>query len=204
MEHCTIRNRKLRSWLFPVFLIILFYCHATVVLATDIKQVQVSLHDCYYELSADIDYHLSSRAKEALENGVPLFWNLHIKVLRQRDYWWDKTVLDETIRYRLQYHALLNMYRVVIVQANNPLLPDQQTKTDSYNFSTLSAALDLMASVRSVRLFDQSVLKPEHAYRVQVKADFDRDALPLPLQSVAYINPQWYLSSDWTLWALKK
>ncbi|MEY3760764.1 MAG: hypothetical protein RIR39_2255, partial [Pseudomonadota bacterium] len=37
-----------------------------------------------------------------------------------------------------------------------------------------------------------------------VKVSFDRDALPLPLRPIAYIDPQWYLSSDWTLWPLKK
>jgi hypothetical protein len=37
-----------------------------------------------------------------------------------------------------------------------------------------------------------------------VKVNFDRDALPLPLRPIAYIDPQWYLSSDWTLWPLKK
>jgi hypothetical protein len=187
-----------------IFSMMLFYFYATIVSATEIKQVQVDLHDHYYQLSADIDYQLTSQAKEALENGVPLFWNLHIKVLQQRDYWWAKKLLDIKVRYRLQYHALLNMYRVVIVLADNPLLSSEQMRTTSYNFSTLSAALDLMASLHKLPLLETGIIKADKQYVIEMKADFDRGALPLPLQSIAYVNPQWYLSSDWTLWALKK
>jgi hypothetical protein len=187
-----------------IFSMMLFYFYATIVSATEIKQVQVDLHDHYYQLSADIDYQLTNQAKEALENGVPLFWNLHIKVLQQRDYWWAKKLLDIKVRYRLQYHALLNMYRVVIVPADNPLLSSEPMRTTSYNFSTLSAALDLMASLHKLPLLAAEIIKADKQYVIEMKADFDRGALPLPLQSIAYVNPQWYLSSDWTLWALKK
>jgi hypothetical protein len=169
------------------------------VVATEIKQVQTSLHGDNYELSADIDYQLTEKAKEALENGVPLYWELRIKLVQQRDILWAKTLVDLSIRYRLQYHALLNMYRVVIIQ------PDDRKKNgDSYNFSTLSAALDLMASLHNMPLIEQSKIKANKQYIVQIKANFERDALPLPLQPIAYINPQWYLSSDWTNGVLEK
>ena len=181
----------------------LLLCWAMPLMATDIKQAQVTLQNHRYELSADIDYRLSNRAKEAIENGVPLFWNLHIKVSQQRDYWWSKTLLDLKVRYRLQYHALLNMYRVVVIQDDNPLLGKQQ-QTNSHNFSTLSAALDLMESLYGFPLLKQTQLEANKHYVVEIKAEFDTDALPLPLRPIAYTNPQWYLSSDWTVWQLKK
>lgn len=180
----------------------------TSVFATEVKQAQTSLRGDYYVLSADIDYQLSDTAKEALQNGVPLFWVLRIKVLQQRDYLWAKTVVDMSIRYRLQYHALLNMYRVVIVQptqANNngQSVKNNEQGGDSYNFSTLSAALDLMATLRNIPILEQSAIQPEKDYVIQIKAKFDRDALPLPLRSIAYTNSQWYLSSNWTTWPLR-
>jgi len=144
-------------------------------------------------LSADILYQLSDKAMEALQNGVPLFWDLQVKVQQQRDVLWNKTLVDTAIRYRIQYHALLNMYRV-----------RNEGNGDVYNFSTLSAALDLMSAVRHFRLIEKAELAPEKQYLCAVKVNFDRDALPLPLRPIAYIDPQWYLSSDWTLWPLKK
>jgi len=128
-----------------------------------------------------------------LQNGVPLFWDLQIKLLQHRDSLWDKTLVDTAIRYRLQYHALLNMYRV-----------RNEGDGEVYNFSTLSAALELMSAVRDFRLIEKAQLDPQKQYVCAVKVSFDRDALPLPLRPIAYIDPQWYLSSDWTLWPLKK
>ncbi|MDD5632331.1 MAG: DUF4390 domain-containing protein [Methylococcales bacterium] len=161
--------------------------------AAEVKQAEVTLHGDYFLLSADIGYQLSEKAMEALQNGVPLFWDIQIKVLEQRHVLWDKTLVDTAIRYRLQYHALLNMYRV----------RDEGDGT-VYNFSTLFAALDLMSTVRDFRLIGKSELVPEKQYLLAMKVNFDRDALPLPLRPIAYVDPQWYLSSDWTLWPLKK
>jgi hypothetical protein len=53
-------------------------------------------------------------------------------------------------------------------------------------------------------LIGKSELAPEKQYLLAVKVNFDRDALPLPLRPIAYVDPQWYLSSDWTSWPLKK
>jgi len=180
-----------------IFLIILLCCLSSLTLASEVKQVQIMLQDNHYTLSTEIDYQLTEKAKEALENGVTLFWTLKVKVAEHRDFLWDKTVVETAINYRLQYHALLNMYRVVIVQ------PDSM-KGDIYNFSTLTAALDLMATLRNLPLIDDNKLSADKNYLVKIKLNFERDALPLPLRPIAYTNPQWYLSSDWTVWSLKK
>lgn len=167
-------------------------CHADK-FGAEIKQAELTLQGESYVLSADLVYQLSERAKEALQNGVPLYWDLQIKVRQHRDYWWDKTLVEKTIRYRIQYHALLNMYRV-----------RNESTGNVDNFSTLSAALDLISILRNFRLMDKSALDPEKTYFAGMKITFDREALPLPLRPSAYLNSQWYLSSDWYLWSLTK
>ncbi len=161
--------------------------------AAEVTQAEITSQGEYYGVSADISYQLSKKAKNALQNGVPLFWDLQIKLLQHRDNFWDKTLVDTAIRYRLQYHALLNMYRV-----------RNEGDGEVYNFSTLSAALELMSALRDFRLIEKAQLDPQKRYACAVKVSFDRDVLPLPLRPIAYIDPQWYLSSDWTLWPLKK
>ena len=161
--------------------------------AAEVKQAKITLQSNSYVLSADIVYQLSEKAKEALQNGVLLFWNIQVKMLQHRNVLWDKTLVDTAIRYRIQYHALLNMYRV-----------RNEGNGEVYNFSTLSAALDLMSAVRNFHVIEKAELAPEKQYLCAVKVNFDREALPLPLRPIAYIDPQWYLSSDWTLWPLKK
>ena len=158
-----------------------------------VKNAEITLQGDSYTLSADINYQLSARAKEALQNGVPLYWDIHIKTLQHRDYLWDSTLTNTSLRYRIQYHALLNMYRV-----------RNEGSHDVYNFSTLPAALDSMSTIRDFRVMDKALYVPGKRYSVGLKVTLDRDALPLPLRPVAYANPQWYLSSDWTLWPLTK
>jgi hypothetical protein len=161
--------------------------------AAEVKQAEITLQGDNYVLSADIVYQLSEKARDALQNGVPLFWDIQVKIQQQRYVLWNKTLVDIALRYRLQYHALLNMYRV-----------RNEGDGEVYNFSTLSSALDLMSTVRDFRVLEKAGLTPEKQYLCAVRVSFDRDALPLPLRPIAYIDPQWYLSSDWTLWPLKK
>jgi hypothetical protein len=161
--------------------------------AVEIKKAEIILQGDSYVLSADISYQLSPRAMDALKNGVPLFWIMQVKVQQQRDYLWDRTVVARNIRYRIQYHALLNMYRV-----------RNDSWGDVFNFSTLSAALELMSTVRDFRIMDKTEIASGKDYLAKMKVKLDRDALPLPLRPIAYANPQWYLSSDWYVWPLKK
>ena len=156
-----------------------------------VKNAGVTLQGDSYVLSANMDYQLSMKAKEALQNGVPLFWDIHIKTLQHRDYFLDKILMNTSIRYRIQYHALLDMYRV-----------RNEDNGELYNFPTLSAALHLISTVHNFRVMDKAFYVPGRRYAVGIKVTFDRDALPLPLRPVAYTNPQWYLSSDWTIWPL--
>jgi len=179
------------------FFLVIFCLWANTICATEVQQAEISIRGTQYVLSADIDYQLSDTAKEALQSGVPLFWTVRIKLLQQRDILWAKTLMETSIRYRLQYHALLNMYRVVIVQADST-----EQNGDTHNFSTLSGALDAMANLHNLPLLDISAIQPDKQYFVRIKAQFERDALPLPLRPIAYTNTQWYLSSDWTTWPL--
>nr|WP_087145991.1 DUF4390 domain-containing protein [Crenothrix polyspora] len=160
----------------------------------EVKQAKLTLEENAYVLSAEIIYRFSKKAMNALQNGVPLFWIVQIEVQEQRDFIWNRTLSEKEIRYRLQYHALLNMYRV-----------KNESSGEVYNFSTLAAALDLMSTIRDFPVISSGFINlDKNQYRTAVRVLFDRNALPLPLRPIAYLNPQWYLSSDWTLWPLTK
>ena len=183
---------------FSLILVSLMLCAnaapgADVNFGAEVKKAKLSLQGDYYALSAEMAYQLSKPAKEALINGVPLFWDIQIKVLQQRPFLWKKTLLKKTIRYRIQYHALLNMFRV----------RNESTGTVD-NFSTLSAALDLISVLHNVRIIDKQALDSKRSYQAGIRIVFDREALPLPLRPLAYLTSQWYLSSDWYLWPLTK
>jgi hypothetical protein len=158
-----------------------------------VKSAEIALLENDYVLTADIDYQLSEKVIEALNNGVSLYWTYRFKIMEHRSYLWDNTVIEKAFRYRIQYHALLKMYRV---RNENSGAVD--------NFSTLQAALDLLSTLRDYRLIEKAKIDDQKEYVAGIKVNFERDALPLPLRPMAYLNPDWYLSSDWTLWPLKK
>ena len=188
-----LNNCCLPAYLFGVLFWLLPLSGYADEFAAEIKQAEITLDGGSYVLSADIVYQLSEKAMEALQNGVPLFWDIQVKIQQQRDVLWNKTLVDKAIRYRLQYHALLNMYRV-----------RNESNGEIYNFSTLSGAIGLMSAIRDFRLIEKAELDPEKQYLCVMRVNFDREALPLPLRPIAYIDPQWYLSSEWTLCPLKK
>ena len=161
--------------------------------STEVKQADVVLQNDEYVLSAQINYHLSEKAKSALQSGVPLYWDLQVKVKQTPSYLWSKTWLIVVKRYRLQYHALLNLYRL-----------KNEEDGVGHNFSTLASALELMSVVTDLPIIKKAELDPELHYVCLVKLNFERDALPLPLRPIAYIDSRWNLSSDWTAWPLKK
>jgi Domain of unknown function (DUF4390) len=158
-----------------------------------VTSAETSLLGDDYVLTADIDYQLSEKAKEALNNGVALFWAYQFKVQEKHDYLWDNTIIEKSFRYRIQYHALLKMYRVI-----------NESNGAVNNFSTLYAALDLLSTLRDYRLIEANKIDDKKQYVVGVKITFERDSLPLPLRPIAYMSPQWYLSSDWYICPLKK
>lgn len=156
-----------------------------------VKQAELTQEGQSYLLSADIDYQLSGKALQALQNGVPLFWDIKLRLQQPREFIWAKNLAEAVIRYRLQYHALLNLYRV-----------KNESTGNVDNVSTLSAALNLMSTLRNFHILDHATVTPTNV-EVALKVEFDREALPLPLRPMAYLSQQWDLSSEWSLWSLK-
>jgi len=145
-------------------------------------------------LNTDINYHLSPTAKHALQNSISLAWTLYVKIIRRRPWIWDETIADLSFRYKIRYHALLNKYLV-----------QQENGAAYYSFSTLTAALYKLGTVRGLKIIEQGRLTPRPAeYRVAIKIDFNKETLPLPLRPFSYFDSEWYLSSNWLTWPVQK
>lgn len=157
-----------------------------------VEYAELGLQGEEYLLSAEIRYRLSPKAIDALKNGVPLFWAVNIRVKRQRDFWPDETIVEKSLRFRIQYQALLNVYRV-----------RNEDSGEGGSFSSLASALDALSTIRYVPVAAKSELAAGERYTAGLRVVFDRELLPLPLRPFAYLNPQWYLSSDWYSWNLK-
>ncbi len=157
-----------------------------------ITQADTRLADGVFLLSARIDYRLSPEALEALDSGVPLFVVLDIRVERQRRWWWNSTVARLQQRYLLLYHALSEKYVVHSLNSGAQA-----------NYRSLAEALAALGRIEDLPLMDSNLLESGADYRVRMRAYLDIEALPAPLQPLAYLSPGWRLQSEWRQWSLR-
>ncbi|MDD4914717.1 MAG: DUF4390 domain-containing protein [Methylococcales bacterium] len=143
-----------------------------------------------YSLKTEIAYRLSPTAREALHKGVPLAWDVKVEIDRV-GLLWNATVYRKTLSYSLQFHALLNQYEV-------------KTPGQSEMFLSLGTALNFMALLQDEVNIDNKLLQPGQRYQLRLKTRFNRELLPIPLRPVAYLDSEWFLSSNWFVWPIQK
>lgn len=142
--------------------------------------------DNAFVLDADIDFDFSDKAIEALLNGVPLTLEIHLQVRRKGAWLWEKDLLDSRIRYQIRYHPLASVYQVIDLQNNA-----QQS------FVTREVAISSLGDIRGLPVILHSQLEKGKIYKIGLRATLDVDSLPLPLRTMAYLSPDWNLSSKW-------
>lgn len=144
-----------------------------------------------YLMNLQIRYQFSAVALEALDNGVPLLVDVHVRVRRKKAWFWEKEVEDRHFYQMIRYHALSETYQVHDL--------DKNKRT---TFQTREAAIAALGELSRVVLVDADRLEPGVEYHVRVRASLDKENLPLPIRPLAYFNPSWNLSSGWTKWSL--
>lgn len=158
----------------------------------EVRNAATVLQDGVYYLSARIDYRLSHKAYDALQNGIGLTFQLEVELHRQRDWMPDSEVATLRQQYRLSYEPLARSYMVRNLNSG-----DQQS------YSTLYAALSALGRVNSLPLIDASLLEPNAPYVASLRAVLDPQALPGPLRMLAFWDKGLTLESDWYRWTLR-
>jgi len=144
-------------------------------------------------LDARVEYHLSQDAEEALQSGVPLTFDLHVKVRRKGGWLWERALWEGHFRYQIRYRALSEIYQVVGMDTGW-----------LGNYATRDVALYALGNIRNVPLMKASQAVAGEEYEVLLHITLDREQLPLPLRLLAYLKPTWYLSSEWSRWPLQQ
>lgn len=150
-----------------------------------VREAHLELVNDVYRLSAHFNYHFHAAAREALQSGVPLTIEMDIEVLRKRWYW-DDVVASLNQRYKLRFHALARSYIVHNVNSGA-----QQT------YPTLDDALASLDQLDDFPMLDKRLLSGKGSYLTRLRVSLDFSAMPLPLRTMAYVSPSWWLSSEW-------
>ena len=145
-----------------------------------------------YVVDATLRCTLSEEAIQALGSGVPITFAIEITLKRKRDFLWDPVVTTLRQQYRLQHHALSGQH----------LLVNLATGT-SRSFLRLQDAVDALEHLTAIPLIETDKLDPNEVYIGQMRASLDIEALPTPMRPLAYLSPEWWISSHWHQWEVR-
>lgn len=148
------------------------------------------VNDVYY-LNAELQYQLGEPLLEALHNGVKLGFEVQIEILRERRWRWDRSEAEISQRYRLEFHALSQLY--VLTHMNTGV---------QRAFYRLGSALQAMGDIKALPLLDSGLIDDREPHYLRMRSLLRVDELPLPLRVRGYVAREWRPGSDWYRWPL--
>lgn len=143
-----------------------------------------------YVLSAQIDYPLTPRVIEALQNGVPITFFQELRLVETfpilgRFWQWETTLWQSRLHYQLRYHALSEQYVLKSLETG-----------DQRNFPDINGALTALGQIEDLSLPPEFTEDPDDLL-MQLRSGLDLSALPTPMRPGAMISSKWQLTSPW-------
>lgn len=178
---------------YSLLILLLFLGGINVVRATtfDVSSAHITKIGNGHVLNATINYPLTPRVIEALENGIPIVFFQEFKLVNITpllgEYWqWESTLWQTKIRYELRYHALAQQY----------VLHDLATGKERH-FPSLEGSLHALGKIQSLTLPPEYMVDTSHL-AFQLRSGIDLYALPIPMRPGAILSSKWHLTSPWT------
>jgi len=153
-----------------------------------VKSAEIRPDEDAYVLNAEFDLALNPTLEEALQKGVPLYFELEFELVRPRKYWFDEKVLSSSTQYRVSYNALTRQYRVA-----SGLL--------AQTFDGLDEVERFLSRVTSRQVARADELQKGVRYEAAIRLRLDVNQLPKPFQLSALASREWSLQSEWHRWS---
>lgn len=182
------RRRELLGALIALWLTV-FGAAASHAQGIEVRRASLQHTEEGYVLDADFDITLTHALEEALNKGVPLYFQLEFELIRPRWYWFNDKVAGSVQDYRLAYNPLTRQYRLGVGRLHQ-------------NFASLDEALDVMSHIRRREDIPAGALRKDNTYVAAVRLRLDTSQLPKPFQVNALGSREWQLSSEWYRWTI--
>lgn len=153
-----------------------------------VKFAELRADEDTYVLNAEFDLAINPTLEEALQKGIPLYFEFEFELLRPRWYWLDEKALAFSTQYRVSYNALTRQYRVA-----SGLLGQA--------FDTLDEVERFLSRVTSRPVANRDQLVLGTRYEAAVRLRLDVNQLPKPFQLSALASREWSLQSEWQRWS---
>ncbi|MFO1434936.1 MAG: DUF4390 domain-containing protein [Gammaproteobacteria bacterium] len=144
-----------------------------------------------YVVDATARFDLTDDMRSALNNGIPLTYDIEVEIYQQREWLWDELVERSVQRVVLEYRALSGTYTI-----------RNLTTRSSESFHSLDEALEKLGNLGGLVISEQQHLPKPGPYSGRIRLSLDIQSLPSPLRPIAYVSPDWPLHSDWHEWTV--
>lgn len=153
-----------------------------------VRNAELRADEDAYVLNAEFELAINPTLEEALQKGVPLYFELEFELVRPRWYWVDEKVLSFSIQYRVSYNALTRQYRLA-----SGLL--------GQTVDSLQEVERFLSRVTSRPVAARDQLTRGTRYEAAIRLRLDTNQLPKPFQLSALASREWSLQSDWHRWS---
>jgi hypothetical protein len=96
-------------------------------------------------------------------------------------------------RFELEYRPISQRYIVRNLNSG-----------DQDSFATLYSALNTLGRIQRLPVIDESLLIPDRAYRVRLRALLATEQYSAPLRLLFFWRDEWQLKSEWYEWKLER
>lgn len=190
---------RLTRWRYPVLA-----CAVTIVCAVagpraladddgrfEIRNAYVELADDKWYLDVRLELGLSTAARQAFGEGVPLTLRLDAEATVARRFLPDKAVVSRSWEWKLAYDAIADRY-VVHAPADG----------GQASHASRDEALAALARIGALPIADTSMLPPDGRFDMRVRASVEIGELPAAVKVLLFWR-SWSRDTDWYVWSVR-
>lgn len=157
---------------------------------TDVNNVRLEQTPDGMYLSATLRFELTSAVEDALLKGIPITFVAEAQVLRDRWYWYDKSIATATRNVRLSYQPLTRRWRISVI--GNGDSPSGASLSQS--FDQLSDAIAAVRRISRWKIAESAEIDQDSRHNVDFRFRLDTTQLPRPMQIGITGNADWNIS----------
>ncbi|MGO8754022.1 MAG: DUF4390 domain-containing protein [Gallionellaceae bacterium] len=164
----------------------------------EVRKAEARFSGGSYQLSADFKIRFNPVIEQALEEGIPLYFDSEFTLTHPRWYWFDDVVAQNEQVIKLSYSILTRQYRI----ARGALFQNFTSLDEALSIIEHQTAAPIPAELvrGSGSYISEKLFKKSDHYVASVRLRLDVSQLPKPLQVNALASDDWNFDSDWYRW----
>ena len=172
--------RKNNLYFFLIFSFIANISIAFAKLDVSIKQIKLEKSQDKVVINLEQSSVLSPKIIELLERGIPIAFNLKIKLIKENKFWFDQVIKQDSFIYQIKYHSLIKIFEVIDIHGNKN------------NFKEKKEAIKFLLDNKEITIDNYNILKNTI---LKIWVELDKNRLPKAIQ-VDVFNKSWDIQSN--------